>query len=232
MSWNDTKDSNRKDDFTIEKVSLTKEQLDKSLFEYEQNKNLKKYSTSVKSLDIEKSDKERTVKKIKKLDESVSIEDVEKSFDEFKANKENFEIISAPKFTMFQKENFKILDEKSLSISLDEIEETLKSLDNEFNLKMKAKTDQKKDKKEEESNEPVDLKTLYKWEPVEKKAKISEKYQDNQQIKSINKKIKSAKSRNDLVDKRDHPDGQNYLTYSYYYAYFYKHYFNNFLNKN
>lgn len=199
LERNEATEASRKDDVTIEKVILTKEQLDKSLFEYEEHKKIDKYT---KSKIVESNKIEIESEKTQKLSNNgrlVTFDEIEKNFQNFQNfqnenENENLEIT--------QKMIYKCLIEKCANLDINEVWEKRRDFSKALNLRLKNEGS----KTIEKPKESIDLKTLYPWQPVEKTPR--------KEIKHRQEKLATAVNEPDQL-----------LAYSMYYNFYYKHYY-------
>ncbi|CAF0848694.1 unnamed protein product [Brachionus calyciflorus] len=138
---NEISDEQRKDDVTIEKVKLSKQQLDNSLFEYEKSKHTSHKYTS------------KTPLKQKKKISIISIEKIDIIFKNLNFDEPKTDSIDH----IIDKRKFKVTN---INSKLSTINKKLK------NLILENEKDDTMDTKE--TTEMVNLNDLYKWEEVKR----------------------------------------------------------------
>jgi hypothetical protein len=198
LTRNDELKSKRLDDVTIAKVTITKEDLDHSLFEYEQHKVIKNSLSSQKMADFDEKNRSSIKSSFpsQNLSENLSqnftrIEELENEFREFCTNKNSNIDINEEQSSI--KSN---LVKISLDFNETQIRELRKIFSNEFSLKQSKTSVINQVEKEH----PVNLNSLYKWEQIDEPSKKSanesgpsntnvEKNDKQMDIREINKKI-------------------------------------------
>jgi len=241
LTRNEIKKSDNIDDFTIEKVVISKEELDNSLFEYEQYKNSKRYFSSQKHSLSEleppppkKANKQSTSEIKDSIDNLNLIDKLEMSLAEFRQNK----IKKSVDLNKIQNRYRNILNENSLNINVEQVAEMRLKFINEFALKAQKNTSVKF--KEKSSNEPINLNTLYKWEVVG-----GEKREESEQSKvcidmETDELGKTEVKDHDIqmevenIEESESEDEMNtfnkhLVAYSYFYSHYYKHFFNKYI---
>lgn len=134
---------------TIERVNLTKEQLNNSLFEYEKHKSLNKYST-----ESQKTNKKLNEEKFK-LKINTTIDRLEQERNKFR---NSAEISTKPKLKEFKNLN------KEPSISLAEIAKQRKLIAQRLESVLNENTSRLHSPKE--ASQVENLNDLYKWTEV------------------------------------------------------------------
>lgn len=188
----------RVDDVTIEKVKLSKEELDLSLFEYEQMKHSKYNETKIfGSIKEKKTIQLTNSSALNKLISSDFYQNIEKNF---KANRNdnNFEEV--------QHVLNSLVERNCTTVKINYVMDMRLKLRTE----LKTKLNQLKANDSTEKSALVDLNELYKWMPVEKES-ITEK--------TVKYSAKKIESKSLLIN-----DDEN-LIYTYYYNYYYQKFF-------
>lgn len=195
---NDSDEMARVDDVTIEKVKLSKEELDLSLFEYEQMKHSKYNETKIfGSIKEKKTIQLTNSSALNKLISSDFYQNIEKNF---KANRNdnNFEEV--------QHVLNSLVERNCTTVKINYVMDMRLKLRTE----LKTKLNQLKANDSTEKSALVDLNELYKWMPVEKES-ITEK--------TVKYSAKKIESKSLLIN-----DDEN-LIYTYYYNYYYQKFF-------
>lgn len=207
---NDSDDVAKVDDVTIEKVTLSKEELDRSLFEYELFKNsskeLKKKDTRNDSIIISTDSK-----RLNEISKSNIFRDIEDSFNSFIQDNENCQIENLD-INKIQNEYKKLSNGNISQITIEQFDENRSILHRDI-----EQTTKKNDTNEEqlEKTKVYDLKELYKWETVSGKL-TADKVTSKEDTTYVESKEKETY--------RDH-------IYAFYYQYYFKYLSNKFINE-
>ena len=229
---NDINDAQRIDDVTIEKVNISKEQLDKSLFDYEQHKNTKKsYGIPNKVKNNTMSNTEKDSKSMKGVNYSVSLVEIEKDLEDFLIN---------PTQNMYAE--LSMIKRSKLTLTLEDVVKKKSDLEKSFSEKLEIKSikvdaNVKSEPTTKKFAQFYNLKEIYKWQPVNKTPaknqpptissfEISKKTTPAAK-EQINKIIASQKT---YEAKLNRFHRKNYA-YSYYYSHYYNYYLNVLISK-
>lgn len=153
-SRNEIKDQIRIDDVTIQKVDVSREELDKSLFDYEQFKNKNIKTRKVYDFNLENISPASELSPI--LSSLCKFETIEQDF------KDN--LIKTIPLETVQNSYIKLQNETKLNFNQNEIKNLKLKFKNDYEAKFNSTTTSLKDEKIEN----VNLAEMYKWEQVEK----------------------------------------------------------------
>lgn len=214
LTRNDTTEANRIDDVTIQRVNLTRQQLNKSLFEYEQHKSSsqQKYSlqhendASRSSNDANK--KSRSADNKLKLRLSANMNTLEQLLQKYTANPVNDQQLA---------DKAKLINEQTSTyrndqINLNEIVQRRAIIQHELNKIFNPDT---KQPTEDKKAQAVNLNDIYKWIAVEKSDKNEHSNKKPQQITQPSQTTDNTYDFNTF---------NSY--YSNYFSHFYRYYFN------
>ena len=215
----------RIDDVTISKVELSKEELDHSLFEYEQHKHTKKLNTDIqqKSTDILTRKGLTNESKIF-APNFMPMKELEKQFAEFDpAYPASINLNEVQ--TKFQS----ILHKNCLNIDVDNIKELRSKLNADFCSKLIDSLEKENSIKSAnsgklETTQIVNLNTFYKWEQIDtaKETRLSSS--------EILKSTLENNKRTEIVQENDQNElNRKLLLYSHYYSYYYKKFLKNYI---
>lgn len=223
------------DDFTIEKVVISKEELDDSLFEYEQYKNSKRYFTSQKnsSSELEPPPPKKAFKQTtSQIKDSISnlnlIDELEMSIAEYRQSRINKKSVD---LNQIQNRYRNILNENNHSINVEQVADMRLRFKNEFALKAKQNVTKSARSKEKSLNEPISLNSLYKWEVV----RVIKSEEDNEMETDELNRSHDAQMEEEIVEEAESEEDEmnkfnkDILAYSYYYSQYYKYFFNKYI---
>lgn len=173
---NEANNINRIDDVTIERVTLTRDEFDQSLFEYEKHKNELKSSYVDMKKNKTNSSNTAAANKEAKLKLDLTLVDLQNELFKFKLEKErriNSECERVGLLPDFKKCLFE-LETGQVSMGESEIVEKIILLRSELN-RVLDKVSKEKERTEEASN----LNEMYKWVEVEKNKKHVTAHQED-----------------------------------------------------
>lgn len=241
LSRNETKSSVEVDDITIEKASISKEQLDLSLLEYENFKNTQKYLITQKMSNLKKSRTENIEKDVNNEYDQDLWKKYYKSYDEIKSDYDKFNMKDFNQKNMisslseYQNNVINDLNESTkANILVKNIKEKLLKYDEELHKilnesQINKKVSSNENRKKQNSTELINLNSLYKWELVDtnKENKIESDTAENSEPNEKNVNINRFPVININSNTNNYQRNINYLNYySYYYNYYFKHYLN------
>jgi hypothetical protein len=241
LSRNETKSSVEVDDITIEKASISKEQLDLSLLEYENFKNTQKYLITQKMSNLKKSKTENIEKDVNNEYDQNLWKKYYKSYDEIKSDYDKFNMKDFNQKNMisslneYQNNIINDLNESTkANILVKNVKEKLLKYDEELHKilnesQINKKVSSNENRKKQNSTELINLNSLYKWELVDtnKENKIESDTVENSEPDEKNVNINRFPVININSNTNNYQRNINYLNYySYYYNYYFKHYLN------
>lgn len=234
---------NRVDDFTIEKVNLTKEELDRSLFEYENTKKMRDKAIGRNKFERRtlKNDRSELLKSLQELDELNVIRF--KDVSEIRKDLEKFKLSQKKKWTENETNSiqnvYKLIAESRMSFKMEvsSISEMLTSRD----------TGEKEINKDLESSSIEETMKPLNWEPVKNTVDSSDlDYSDSTtptiepsstdddqiQLESDEQMDAADSVVEPSADESDEHDEEDYdlPLYTYYHNYYFNYFLNELLN--
>ncbi len=228
---NDVNDMLRIDDVTIERVNISKKELDRSLFDYEKHKNTKK--TSAVSKKHSHVANQEFISNQTQNESNVNSEshltNILQELEAFKKEGARLDLNS------IQQKYIKLFRHVSVDLDQEKVSLQRSNLNKQFAAKLGLKSDQGLIKKK--IAQPVfNLKELYKWQPVEEpkkaiKSSISIGEQPTLQINHKKDDFNIIPLQDELKPDDSEISNDQFVkfhrinqAYSYYYSYYYSHY--------
>lgn len=234
MEQNESKRSNRDDDVTIERVKLTRDEFDNSVFEYEKHKNEMKTMYEERRERRAKSSKKESQKRELVHDDSSSDDDLNANlnndsdedrielgitYGELKEDMESFRI-GKPGLE-YKERPTNGLEKFSLVLTEVQVEDALRKIQDRMNEIFSDKPTESTTTTKRVDETLTNLNEVYKW--------ITVKEQTNEATKESSSKIDVALEQ---VEVEADSESRNYerfnQLYSNYFVKYYKHYFDEF----